>query len=64
MPSASLAITARAADGVVEAVEHTEHPWCLGVQWHPEVTAGEDPVQQNLFGAMVREAGRRGNWGG
>lgn len=57
-----LTVTARAADGVVEAVEHVNHPWCLGVQWHPEVTAGDDPVQQNLFDALVREAGERGRW--
>lgn len=27
---------ARAADGTLEALQSTEHPW-LGVQWHPEV---------------------------
>jgi putative glutamine amidotransferase len=57
-----LAVTARAPDGLVEAVEHRAHPWCLGVQWHPEVTAGTDPVQQRLFDALVREAGERGGW--
>ena len=28
--------TARAPDGVIEAIEHTKHRWCLGLQWHPE----------------------------
>jgi putative glutamine amidotransferase len=60
--AAPLAITARASDGVVEAVEHADHPWCLGVQWHPEVTAGQDPAQQNLFDTLVREATARGSW--
>ena len=60
--AAPLAVTARAADGVVEAVEHVAHPRCLGVQWHPEVTAGEDPVQQGLFDALVREAAGREGW--
>jgi putative glutamine amidotransferase len=32
----SLRITARAPDGVVEAAELPDHPFCLGVQWHPE----------------------------
>tara|TARA_Y100001970_G_C14249325_1_gene870624 strand:- start:2897 stop:3604 length:708 start_codon:yes stop_codon:yes gene_type:complete len=28
--------TAVASDGVIEAIEHNNHPWCIGVQWHPE----------------------------
>lgn len=57
-----LTVTARASDGVIEAVEHVDHPWCLGVQWHPEVTADKDPVQQRLFDALVREAAERSTW--
>ena len=26
----------RATDGIVEALEFPEHPFYLGVQWHPE----------------------------
>jgi putative glutamine amidotransferase len=44
-----------ADDGLVEAVEHPRG-WMVGVQWHPEVTAAADPVQQALFDALVREA--------
>jgi len=51
-----LKVTARAADGVVEAIEHTGLPWMIGVQWHPEVTAAEDPTQQSLFDELVAEA--------
>jgi putative glutamine amidotransferase len=32
----SLKICARASDGIIEAVENPLHPFCLGVQWHPE----------------------------
>jgi len=32
----SLAVTAVAEDGLVEAVEMREYPWGLAVQWHPE----------------------------
>ncbi|MDC6447607.1 gamma-glutamyl-gamma-aminobutyrate hydrolase family protein [Alphaproteobacteria bacterium] len=32
----NLNLSATAPDGVVEAIEHKEHPWCLGLQWHPE----------------------------
>ena len=28
--------SAFAPDEVIEAIEHTKHPWCLGIQWHPE----------------------------
>ncbi len=29
-------VSARSVDGVVEAIEHPEHAFVLGVQWHPE----------------------------
>ena len=41
-----------AEDGVVEAVEHVDHPWCIGVQWHPEMQL-EDAGQQQLFRALI-----------
>ncbi|MFJ8820795.1 gamma-glutamyl-gamma-aminobutyrate hydrolase family protein [Streptomyces sp. NPDC102467] len=60
-PGEGLRVTARAADGTVEAVERTrDGGWFLAVQWHPEDTAHEDPVQQRLFGALVRAAHRSG----
>src|SRR5262249_31117749 len=40
-----LRVTARADDGIVEALELDGAP-LLAVQWHPEDTAGDDPVQQ------------------
>ncbi len=42
-------------DGVVEAVER-DRGWMLGVQWHPEDTAGDDRSQQALFEALARQA--------
>ena len=47
-----------AEDGVIEAVEHTEHPWCIGVQWHPEMQRDEAP-QRGLFAALVAATGRK-----
>jgi putative glutamine amidotransferase len=38
-----------AADGMVEQVRHHSHPWCIGVQYHPERSAGYEP----LFRAFV-----------
>jgi putative glutamine amidotransferase len=54
-----LCVVATGADGVVEAVELTEpRGWFLGLQWHPEDTAADDPAQQALFDAFVAAARR------
>lgn len=50
-----LASTGWSEDGLVEAIER-DGRWMLGVQWHPEDTASEDPKQQALFDALVEEA--------
>jgi gamma-glutamyl-gamma-aminobutyrate hydrolase PuuD len=44
-----------ADDDVVEALERTAG-WIVGVQWHPERTAVEDPFQQQLFDEFVRQS--------
>jgi putative glutamine amidotransferase len=51
-----LVVTAAADDGVVEGVELPGHPWLVAVQWHPEMTAANDPRQQRLFDAFVAAA--------
>jgi putative glutamine amidotransferase len=43
-----------AEDGVIEAVEHVAHPWCIAVQWHPEMQR-DDPAQQRIFRALIGE---------
>ncbi len=48
-----LVVTARADDGVIEAIELPDHPFCVAVQWHPEITAADDPVQQRLFNRFI-----------
>jgi putative glutamine amidotransferase len=51
-----LRITARAPDGVVEAVEWQDGSnWVVGVQWHPERMPG-DPLAQALFRDLVDAA--------
>jgi gamma-glutamyl-gamma-aminobutyrate hydrolase PuuD len=50
---AGLIATAWADDGVVEAVEDPALPYCIGVQWHPEV--GDD---LSLFEGLVTVAAR------
>jgi putative glutamine amidotransferase len=48
-----LAVTARAPDGIVEAVERPGDPFVFGVQFHPERLAAHEPVFQRLFDAFV-----------
>lgn len=55
----NLNIVARHEDGTIEAVEHTDATWIVGVQWHPEDTADVDVVQQALFDELVRRAKTR-----
>jgi putative glutamine amidotransferase len=50
-----LVATGFAHDGTIEAVELPGR-WVIGVQWHPEDTADDDPEQQRLFGAVVSAA--------
>ena len=56
---AGIKVSATAPDGVVEAIEHESHPWMVGVQWHPEVSAESDPTQQHLFDSLVEAARKR-----
>jgi putative glutamine amidotransferase len=58
-PAPHLEVVAHAPDGTIEGVEMPEHPWFFAVQWHPEFTAGKEPVQLRLFAALVEAAGRR-----
>jgi len=49
-----LQVTGRASDGVIEAIELPEHPFCVGVQWHPEL--GDDtPYRLLLETAQSRD---------
>lgn len=41
-------------DGFIEAVYMPGHPFCLGVQWHPELLFTCDPVQLSLIQAFIR----------
>ncbi len=54
---AELVVTARTADGVIEGMEIPGDRWTVAVQWHPEDSARNDPVQQRLFDAFVQAAG-------
>ncbi|HXX32424.1 MAG TPA: gamma-glutamyl-gamma-aminobutyrate hydrolase family protein [Myxococcaceae bacterium] len=51
-----LRVAAAAPDGVVEAIEATEHPFALGIQWHPELMLQTMPLQLGLYRALVHRA--------
>lgn len=56
-PGRSLRITARAPDGVIEAVEWTgDSNWITGVQWHPERMVEADSLAQALFRELMKAA--------
>ena len=50
-------VSARSADGVIEAIESTEYKSILGVQWHPEcpILAGDESMIP-IFKWLVEEA--------
>ena len=50
-PGEGLRASARAADGVIEAIEGEGEHFCLGVQWHPERTSCAHRTR--LFAAFV-----------
>ena len=54
-----LRVIGRAPDGVIEAVEVDDKPHVMAVQWHPELTATNDPSQQRLFNELVALASQR-----
>jgi putative glutamine amidotransferase len=49
-------INAVAPDGVIEGIEYPAHPFCLGVQWHPEYHVTTADTQ--IFEAFVAAAKR------
>jgi len=57
-----LAVVALSGDGLIEAVEPADPdaPWLVAVQWHPEMTAADDPLQQALFDGFVAEVAAHG----
>jgi putative glutamine amidotransferase len=53
-----LIVSARAPDGVVEAVEHPKKKFVVGVQWHPEGTWKGDLNSKRLFRAFIETASK------
>lgn len=52
-PGKDVAISARAQDGTIEAVEIKGHPFAIGVQWHPECMYRSSSEMRKLFHEFV-----------
>jgi putative glutamine amidotransferase len=48
-------VNAVAPDGVIEGIELPAHPFCLGVQWHPEfaVSGGDEAIFEAFIAAAA-----------
>lgn len=51
----NLEIVSKNDDGTVEAIEATDRPWVIGVQWHPERTL-HDGATQRIFQSFIEAA--------
>ena len=49
---ADIVVTGTDKNKIVQAIEHSHHPFMIGVQWHPEYLP-QVRIQQNLFQALV-----------
>src|SRR6516164_8554498 len=56
-PAVSLRFEAVAPDGQIEAVSLPEARFVVGVQWHPEYKAIDDPFSSALFSAFAMACG-------
>lgn len=55
---ADLRVCARESNGVIQAIEHPERRFWLGVQWHPEFLP-QETEQRRLFTKLVEAARMR-----
>jgi putative glutamine amidotransferase len=51
-----LIAVARAPDSVIEGLEAPAHPFCVGVQWHPEAMVDSTPIMRRLFEGLIQAA--------
>lgn len=58
-------VNAYADDGIIEGVEAPMHPFCLGVQWHPElfVAQADGALIHGFIEAAILQKGRNENVG-
>jgi putative glutamine amidotransferase len=54
-----LKVTAKSEDGIIEAVELTDHPFGVAVQWHPEQTLDDLRIFEGLIEAARKYRGTK-----
>lgn len=55
-PGKNLKVTARAKDGVIEALEGTDYPYLMTYQFHPEMMTARYEEAQLLFKDFIKHA--------
>lgn len=55
-PAPGTIVDATAPDGVIEGIEIPDHPFCLGVQWHPEYFVSD--ADEKIMRAFVAACGK------
>ncbi len=53
--SPNFKVTARAKDGVIEAIEGNTESFVMGVQWHPEMMGKKYENMQQIFNLFINE---------
>lgn len=56
VPGTGVLVSARAPDGVAEGIEVNDHPFAVGVQWHPEAVLRHEPRHAALYQGLVAAA--------
>lgn len=51
-----LKISAIASDGIIEAIETTDHTFVCGVQWHPECMLHSSPCMKCIFDSLINNS--------
>ncbi len=52
-------VCARSSDGVIEAIEHCDLPFAMGLQWHPECLFERNSLHLRFFEELVQAAIQR-----
>lgn len=55
-PGKKIQISATASDGVIEAIEIPDHPFALGLQWHPECMYKTNPEMKHIFLKFIEQS--------
>lgn len=53
LDSCCFRVVGKSSDGVIEAIENSEHSFQIGVQWHPERMLEYDDYSKKIFSSFV-----------